>query len=182
MIKLKMNGTGEASIIRSYNSYKGVSFVDMSEFIRLNINNGTNILVKTDNVRPKKHSGTYYLMYQDEYSIVYLFYLDSSNIFRVIATASKESAVDLIYRNVADETKIVILRSSNIQAYRVCCENNYETYFVRKEYKNKDSQVISQSYMSLFDAINTAVHNYKSGNPGSYKVVTKRGKVIFSIG
>ena len=181
MIKLILKSNGDNSLIRSHNSFKGLGVVDMSMVIKDNIRQGTTIKVISDNVKPKPHRGDYYLLYMQEYMSVYLFYLDTQGVLRIVYSGDIENAVEAIYRFVSTDSSVTILKSDGKRAYRVgeqAVDGEYK--FVSATYKNKSSQVVPQVYMNFFEAINLSVSLYKK-NKKPYFVVSPKGTVMFSI-
>ena len=171
MIKLMLNSNGDNSLIRSHNSFKNLGPVDMSMVIKDNIRQGTTIKVVSDNDRPKPHRGNYYLLYMQEYNSVYLFYLDIQGTLRIVYSGSMESAVDSIYRFVADGMEVTILKSDSKRAYRVAKQTKEGFDVKSMNYKNKSSQVIPQVYMNFFEAINFAVTCHKKDMKNTYCVI-----------
>lgn len=181
MIKLILNSNGDNALIRSHNSFKGLGPVDMSLAIKDNIRQGTTIHIVSDNTKPKPHRGDYYLLYMQEYMSVYLFYLDTQGVLRIVYSGDIENAVDAIYRFVSTDSSVTILKSDGKRAYRVGEQAKDGEYkIINATYKNKSSQIIPQVYMNFFEAINLAVSLYKR-NKKPYFVVSPKGSVMFSV-
>ena len=181
MIKLVLNSNGTNSLIRSHNSFKDLGFVDMSMIIKENIRQGTKIHLISDNPKPQPHRGEYYLLYMQEYSIVFLFYLDIKGTLRIVHSGDIENAVSAIYRYVSTDTDIVVLKSDSKRAYRVAKETNEGFKIIDAVYKNKSSQKISQVYMNFFEAINFAVACHKKDKYNTYSVISPKNTVMFMV-
>lgn len=160
-------------------------FKGLSKYLEESVKIGTNILIKTDNTKPEPHRGQYYLLYMQEFGSVYLLYIDTAGVLRIVYQGDMGNAVDAIYKFISDETVIKILKSSSKRAYRVV--DNSKTVdgklsVVELQYKNKSSQINSQVYLSLFDAINHAVYRYKKNKSSSFSVITPKGTVLVTVG
>jgi len=176
-----LNNKGNNSLIRSHNSFKGLGPVDMSMVIKDNIRQGTTLFLVSDNPKPQPHRGTYYLLYMQEYQSVFLFYLDVKGTLRIVHSGNMEGAVDAIYRYVATDSEITILKSDSKRAYRVAKETHEGFEVVGTLYKNKSSQKINQIYMNLFEAINVAVTSHKNNPSSHYVVITPKNTVMFKV-
>ena len=160
-------------------------FKDLSIHLEQSIRIGTDILVKTDNTKPEPHRGQYYLLYMQEFGSVYLIYIDTSGVMRIVYQGDMLNAVEALYRFVSDETVVKILKSSNKRAYRVINNTDSvddELVVVDFKYKNKSSQINSQVYLSLFEAINHAVYLHKKNKHKSFSVITPKGTTLFKVG
>lgn len=173
--ELKEKGCANLSLV-----FKGLSMY-LEESIKI----GTNILVKTDNTKPEAHRGQYYLLYMQEFGSVYLLYIDTSGVLRIVYQGDMSNAVEAIYRFVSDETVVKILKSSSKRAYRVVDNGNIvdgTPVVMELKYKNKSSQINSQVYLSLFDSINHAAYLYKKNKSSSFSVITPKGTVLLTVG
>lgn len=185
MLKLVLNQKGSHSLIRSHNSFKGLGYKEMSRVLHENIRQGTMIHMVSDNKSPEPHRGTYYLLFMEEYQSVYLFYLDVKGILRVVYSGNIESAVSAIYRYVATDTDITILKSDSKRAYRVIRvvseQDPFSYEVINGVYKNKSSQHISQVYMNFFEAINLAVISHTKDKRYTYCVISPKGSIMFKV-
>lgn len=156
---------------------------DMSLYINEHIKIGSDFEIETDNVKVRSHKGKYYLLFIEEFNLIHLFYLDSSNRLRIVYSGDITNAIDSLYKNVGNESVVRILKSSNKKAYRVA-KFIRETLVEVKTftYKNKSSQNVEQVYLSLFDAINYASKLYKEDSNFSYSVITPKETELFRIG
>ena len=181
MIRLVLNKQNDNSLIRSHNSFRGLDPVDMSNVLKTALRQGTTISVESDNTRPEPHRGDYYLLFMQEYEMVYLFYLDVKGVLRIVYSGNESSAVKAIYQYIANETNLTILKSDSKRAYRVakCVGDNFEV--IAHNYKNKSSQVIPQIYMNFFDAINFAVLNHSKHPKTAYAVISPKGTIMFKV-
>ena len=181
MIKLVLNSYGNNSLIRSHNSFRNLGFIDMSMVIKDNIRQGTTIKVVSTNTKPKPHRGNYYLLYMQEYQSVYLFYLDTQGVLRIVYSGAMENAVDVIYRFVANDSEVTILKSDNKRAYRVAKQIGEDFEVKAIKYKNKSSQLVPQVYMNFFEAINFAVTCHKKDMSNTYCVISPKNTVMFKV-
>ena len=156
---------------------------DMSLYINEHIKIGSDFEIETDNVKVRSHKGKYYLLFIEEFNLIHLFYLDSSNRLRIVYSGDITNAIDSLYKNVGNESVVRVLKSSNKKAYRVA-KFRRETLVEVKTftYKNKSSQNVEQVYLSLFDAINYASKLYKEDSNFSYRVITPKETELFRIG
>lgn len=156
---------------------------DMSLYINEHIKIGSDFEIETDNVKIRTHKGKYYLLFIEEFNLVHLFYLDSSNRLRIVYSGDITNAIDSLYKNVGNESIVRILKSSNKKAYRVVKYKNDTLVEVKTfTYKNKSSQNVEQVYLSLFEAINYASKLYKEDSRYSYRVITPKETELFRIG
>lgn len=185
MIQLVLDGKGNHSLIRSHNSFRNKGWVEMSRIIEGNIRQGTTLHLVTDNTKPEPHRGSYYLLFMEEYQSIYLFYLDVKGVLRIVYSGNIDSAVSAMYKYVANDTNITILKSNSKRAYRVVrvlSEDSPMSYeVISNTYKNKSSQIISQVYMNFFDAINYAVSCHNKQRNYSYCVISPKGSIMFKV-
>ena len=181
MIKLQIKSQGDYSLIRSHNSFKDIGPVDMSNVLKQSLRQGTTIMVENSNTRPEPHRGDYYLLFMQEYAMVYLFYLDVKGVLRIVYSGHESSAAKAVYQYIANETNLTILKSDSKRAYRVakCVGDDFEV--VANTYKNKSSQVVPQVYMNFFEAINLAVYNHSKHPKTSYVVISPKGTIMFKV-
>ncbi len=181
MIKLVLDKQNKSSLIRSHNSFRGINLVDMSGVLKTSLRQGTTIVVNSDNTRPEPHRGDYYLLFMQEYGMVYLFYLDVKGVLRIVYSGNENSAAKAIYQYIANNTYLTILKSDSKRAYRVakCAGDNFEV--VAHSYKNKSSQVVPQIYMNFFEAINFAVYSHSKDLNNSYVVISPKNSVMFKV-
>ena len=181
MIKLQIKSQGDYSLIRSHNSFKNVCEVDMSSILKSNLRQGTTIMVENVNTRPEPHRGDYYLLFMQEYGMVYLFYLDVKGVLRIVYSVHESSAAKAVYQYIANETNLTILKSDSKRAYRVakCVGDDFEV--IPHTYKNKSSQVVPQVYMNFFEAINLAVFKHSKHPKTAYVVISPKGTIMFKV-
>ena len=142
---------------------------------------GSNVLIESDNLRVRKHSGSYYLLFIEEFGEVNILYVDRQGLLRIVFIGREEDTLKGLYNNVADEMVIKVLKSNHKKAYRLVEENSCGYEVIGIEYKNKSSEIKTQIYLSIHDAIKFA--SYKHRQTGNiYRVITPKGTVLFSIG
>lgn len=168
---LELNNNGKKKVLSEKDAYKELK----------NLRIGSNLLIESDNIRVKKHSGDYYLLFLEEYEEVNILYTDKQGLLRLVFMGREDEALKGIYQNVADEMVIKILKSSNKKAYRVVEENHGNFSVIEVEYKNKSSQLNKKIYLTIQEAIKVASYNHRQ-NGGSYRVITPKGTVLFDIG
>lgn len=181
MIKLQLNKQGENSLIRSHNSFKNLGLVDMSNVLKNSLRQGTTICVESDNTRPEPHRGDYYLLFMQEYKMVYLFYLDVKGVLRIVYSGNELSAAKAVYQYIANDTHLTVLKSDSKRAYRVakCVGDEFE--IIPYSYKNKSSQIVPQVYMNFFEAINFAVFKHSEHTKTCYVVISPKGTIMFRV-
>lgn len=180
-----LNNSRVGELKEKGSSNLNLPFKGLSKYLEESIKIGTNISVKTDNTKPEPHRGQYYLLYMQEFGSVYLLYIDTVGVLRIVYQGDMGNAVEAIYKFISDETVIKVLKSSSKRAYRVVNNNKTvdgELAVVELQYKNKSSQLNSQVYLSLFDAINHAVYLYKTNKNSSFSVITPKGTVLVTVG
>ena len=180
MTKLYINKNRETRLIRSHNSIRNKTMDEMSLILRDVIKQGSKIVVKNSNTMPAPHRGDYYLLFMDEYETVYLFYLDINGVLRIVYSGNQENATSAIYKFVANDTILTILKSNNKKAYRVINIQD-EDKNIHIVYKNKDGKPIEQVYMTLFESINMAVLMKKKNKSQHYSVISKSNKSMFYV-
>ena len=165
------------------NNYGKVDTVVHTELndILYNLRLGTSVKIKSDNPKVEPHRGEYFLLLVEEFEEIYIMYKDLSNKVRIVYQGYLPETGRALYRNVADDMVVKVLKSNNKKAYRVVEEVNGEERVVEFTYKNKDSEVVKQVYLTILDCIKVAANRqYKNG--GKYKVITPKGTVLFEIG
>lgn len=179
---LKMS-KNNANLKKSHDPIENVNFKEMSKILCQNVRIGTTLQIKSDNSKVEPHRGKYYLLFMEEYNMVYLFYLDVSDNLRVIYTGPMSNAVSALYNMIADGMEIRVLQSKGKRAYRVAMCNPYnETMEIKAaQYKNKSSERVNQVYMNLFEAINFAV-KLSHDNHRQFAVITPKGSKFFIVG
>ena len=180
MTKLYINKNRETKLIRSHNSIRNKTMDEMSIILKDILRQGTKILVKNSNTMPAPHRGDYYLLFMNEYETVYLFYLDINGVLRIVYSGNQDNAISAIYKFVANDTKLTILKSDNKKAYRVINTQD-EDKNIHIVYKNKDGKPIKQVYMTIFEAINMAVFMKKKNQSYHYSVISKSKKSMFYV-
>lgn len=178
MIKLSMvsnsfilNNNSNKTLLSDNNGY--------SELKKLRI--GSNLVIESDNVKVQKHSGSYYLLFVEEYEELNILYVDKQGILRLVFMGREKEVLKGLYYNVSDEMSIKILKSSNKRAYRVVEEVQGELKVLEVEYKNKSSQVSKQVYLTIQEAIKVASYNHRQTGL-SYRVISPKGTILFEIG
>ena len=180
MTKLYIDKKKATRLIRSHNSIRNKSMDEMSLIIRDVVKQGSKIIVKNSNTMPAPHRGDYYLLYMNEYEMVYLFYLDINGILRIVYSGNQENAISAIYKFICNDTVLTILKSDNKKAYRVI-NTQEEDKNINMIYKNKDGKEIEQVYMTFFEAINMAVLMRKKTKLSHYSVISKSRKSMFYV-
>lgn len=184
---LILRNNGECSLKRSHNPVSVAGFQEMSQILESEIKIGTDIVIENENTRPKPHRGKYYLLFMQEFETVYLFYVDTKGILRMVFSGDMEKAVESIFNNIASDMSVKILKSSSKRAYRVVKSNrnSNETQVLNFTYRNKSSQNVEQVYLNLFEAINFASQAFKKSSQNiteKYCVITPKDTVLFEIG
>lgn len=180
MTKLYINKKRETRLIRSHNSFRHKTMDEMSLILRDVVKQGSKILVKNANTMPAPHRGDYYLLFMNEYEMVYLFYLDINGVLRIVYSGNQEKAVNAIYKFICNETQLTILKSDNRKAYRVVDVQD-DSESINITYKNKDGKSIEQVYMTFFEAMNMAVLMRKRNPSNHYSVITKNKNSMFYV-
>lgn len=168
-----------------------------SDHLEKDIKIGTKLHIKTDNVKVEPHRGKYYILFEDAFELVYIFYVDVNDNLRFVYTGNAKTALYAIYNNVANDTVVTLLKSiGNKKAYRVFEEivngdtHEISTQNVVMPYKNKSSKNLTTVYMTMFEAINLAARRKiearqrYGNNPNfavKYKVVSPKNSVFFEI-
>lgn len=180
ILKLSRNN---AVLKKSHDPIENVSFKEMSMVLCQKVRIGTTLQIVSDNSKVKPHRGKYYLLFMEEYDMVYIFYLDVSNNLRVIYTGPMLNAVSAVYSMIADNMEIKVLQSKGKRAYRVamCNPFNESVEIKSAQYKNKSSERINQVYMNLFEAINFAV-KISHDTHKQCAVITPKGSKFFIVG
>lgn len=166
-----------------------------SERLQKDIKIGTKLHIKTDNIKVEPHRGKYYILFEDQFELIYIFYVDINDNLRFVYTGKTYTALNAIYNNIANETEVTLLKSiGNKKAYRVFEEivNNETNERVYRNivmpYKNKSSKNLTTVYMTMFEAINLAANKkerdrLKNGVNivSTFKVVSPKNTVFFEI-
>lgn len=166
-----------------------------SERLQKDIKIGTKLHIKTDNIKVEPHRGKYYILFEDQFELIYIFYIDINDNLRFVYTGKTYTALNAIYNNIANETEVTLLKSiGNKKAYRVFEEivNNETNERVYRNivmpYKNKSSKNLTTVYMTMFEAINLAANKkervrLKNGVNivSTFKVVSPKNTVFFEI-
>lgn len=185
-MNLILRNNGECSLKRSHNPVSAAGFQEMSQILESEIKIGTDIVIKNENIRPKPHRGKYYLLFMQEFETVYLFYVDTKGILRMVFSGDTKKAVESIFNNIASDMSVKILKSSSKRAYRVIKVNqsSNEIQVLNFTYRNKSSQAVDQTYLNLFEAINFASQSFKKGTQSideKYCVITPKNTILFEI-
>lgn len=166
-----------------------------SERLQKDIKIGTKLHIKTDNIKVEPHRGKYYILFEDQFELIYIFYVDVNDNLRFVYTGNTYTALNAIYNNIANETEVILLKSiGNKKAYRVFeeivnNETNERCYRnIVMPYKNKSSKNLTTVYMTMFEAINLAAKEkararVKNGVNivSTFKVVSPKNTVFFEI-
>lgn len=166
-----------------------------SERLQKDIKIGTKLHIKMDNIKVEPHRGKYYILFEDQFELIYIFYVDINDNLRFVYTGKTYTALNAIYNNIANETEVTLLKSiGNKKAYRVFEEivNNETNERVYRNivmpYKNKSSKNLTTVYMTMFEAINLAANQkeraiLKNGVNivSTFKVVSPKNTVFFEI-
>lgn len=166
-----------------------------SERLQKDIKIGTKLHIKTDNIKVEPHRGKYYILFEDQFELIYIFYVDINDNLRFVYTGKTYTALNAIYNNIANETEVTLLKSiGNKKAYRVFEEivNNETNERVYRNivmpYKNKSSKNLTTVYMTMFEAINLAANKKERARlkngvniVSTFKVVSPKNTVFFEI-
>lgn len=166
-----------------------------SERLQKDIKIGTKLHIKTDNIKVEPHRGKYYILFEDQFELIYIFYVDINDNLRFVYTGKTYTALNAIYNNIANETEVTLLKSiGNKKAYRVFEEivNNETNERVYRNivmpYKNKSSKNLTTVYMTMFEAINLASKEKEHARVkngvnivSTFKVVSPKNTVFFEI-
>lgn len=183
MRKLVLNSTQVSELKEKGAKTVKLVFKEMGTYLNEKIKIGSEFEIESDNNKVKVHSGTYYLLFLEEFNTVFLFYVDSTNKLRTVYSGDIGNAVSSIYKNIGNKSIVKILKSSNKKAYRVAKFRDEKCIEIKTfAYKNKSSQRVEQVYLSLFEAINYASKLYKENNKYSYRVITPKETELFRIG
>lgn len=144
---------------------------------------GTTITVKNENSHVKTFKGTYYILFMQEFEEVIIFYQDSHGNLRQVFTDNEIYISKGLYFLISDGTPVKILKSNNKKAYRVLFKDyDGRDTILSTTYKNKSSELVTQTYLSLFTAIKTATLQHSKSPDITYYVITPKGTVLYQVG
>jgi|BioPla2DNA2_1021312.scaffolds.fasta_scaffold01813_23 hypothetical protein len=158
-----------------------VPVLDLAKVLR-SLRLGTTITVNSENTRVKSFKGTYYVLFMEEFEEVIIFYQDSHGNLRQVFTDNEIYISKGLYFLIADGTPVKILKSNNKKAYRVVSEYADGVKVFTKNYKNKSSEIVGQTYLDLFTAIKYATLLHSKEPNRVFQVITPKETVLYQVG